>query len=149
MQTALAPGLVVDGVRSTSRLGNIARGAVAAVLLQAGKCVLLPMNDDQRYDLVIDEGSRFVRVQCKYGRLRNAVVTFQTCSNNLASGRRHYREAVEYFGVYCGELGTSYLVPVDHVPLRMGSLRVGAARNNQSQKIRWAKDYLIGETSLL
>ena len=143
MHKTHATELLVGGVRSTSRLGNIARGAVAAALLKAGNCILLPMNDDQRYDLVIDEGSEFLRVQCKYGRLRNDVVTFQTCSNNVSSGRRDYRDAIEYFGVYCAELGTSYLVPVDHVPLRLGSLRVGSCRNNQSQNIRWARDYLI------
>lgn len=71
-------GLVVDGVRSTSRLGNIAQGAVMSALLQVGKNVLVPLSDDQRYDLVIEDANRFLRIQRKYGRLTRGTVFFRT-----------------------------------------------------------------------
>jgi hypothetical protein len=76
-----------------------------AALLEAGKCVLLPVNDDQRYDLVIDEERKFFRIQCKSARLIRGAVVFATCSRNLATGRRHYRGEVEFFGVYCPSFG--------------------------------------------
>ncbi len=135
-----------DGVRSTSRLGNIARGAVALALHSMGKCVLLPLNDDQRYDLVIDEGEGFLRVQCKLGRLIKGCVEFRTCSYNpYAKGRLYTAGEIDLFGVYCGELHTCYLVPVDEVPAQRCYLRVEPSRNNRAQRVRWAKDYLIGE----
>jgi hypothetical protein len=84
MKSTGVPQLVVDGVRGTSRLGDIALGAVGLELLRNGKWVLVPINDGQRYDLVIDGGQGFWRVQCKFGRLNKGVVTFQTCSHNLS-----------------------------------------------------------------
>jgi hypothetical protein len=114
-----------------------------AALLEAGKCVLLPVNDDQRYDLVIDEEGKFFRIQCKSARLIRGAVVFATCSRNLATGRRHYRGEVEFFGVYCPSLGTCYLVPVEDAPDRACALRVAPCANNQSRKIRWAHRYLI------
>ena len=119
----------IDGVRSTSRLGNIACGAVGLALHSIGKSVLLPLNDDQRYDLVIDEGNGFLRVQCKLGRLINGCVEFRTCSYNpYAKGRRYTSGEVDLFGVYCGELHTCYLVPVDEVPAQKCYLRVESSR---------------------
>jgi hypothetical protein len=143
LQSVTPPALVVDGVRSTSRLGNIARGAVALALLHQGRQVLLPLNDDQRYDLVIEDANRFLRVQCKFGRFVKGVVSFRTASNNVSSGFRDYRGDADYFGVYCGELGTCYLIPVDDAPLRACHLRVTPSLNKQSRRIRWAEDYLI------
>jgi hypothetical protein len=139
-------GLVVDGVRSTSRLGNIAQGAVISALLQVGKNVLLPLNDDQRYDLVIEAGDQFLKIQCKYGRVIGGAVFFRTSSFNISTGSRDYRGDADYFGVYCRELGTCYLVPVEDTPLRACHLRVSPSRNNQSRGIRWAQDYLIART---
>lgn len=40
---------------------------ILARLVQAGKMVLVPFGENQRYDLLIDEGDVFVRVQCKDG----------------------------------------------------------------------------------
>lgn len=146
-ETSDPTALVVDGIRSTSRLGNIARGAVALALLQQGRQVLLPLNDDGKYDLVIEEIGRFLKVQCKFGRLVNGTVAFVTCSNNQSSGRRDYRGQADYFGVYSPKLGTCYLVPTEDAPLRECRIRVDPTKNNQTQKIRWAADYLIGEVN--
>lgn len=136
--------LVVDGVRNTSRLGNIALGAVGLALLQRGDNVLVPLNDDQRYDLVIENSEGFFKIQCKFGRLDGGAVMFRTASFNVSSGHRDYRGDADYFGVYCMELGTCYLVPVEEAPARACYLRVSPSMNNQSRRIRWAEDYLIG-----
>ena len=42
-------------------------------LVSLGKVVLIPWGEEH-YDLVLDEGDRFVRVQCKTGTLRRASV---------------------------------------------------------------------------
>lgn len=60
-----------EGARPHPKLiGDASTAMVLARLVQTGKLVLLPFSENQRYDLVIDEGDRFVRVQCKTGRLR-------------------------------------------------------------------------------
>lgn len=116
--------------------------------------VLLPFGENQRYDLVIDTGNDFIRVQCKTGRLRRGTVTFHTCSStyhhpgrNTAYSRQDYRGEAELFGVYCPENDAVYLVPVHSVGRRKGSLRVELTKNNQSRRIRWAKEFEVATTA--
>lgn len=45
--------------------GNIGLGAAIAYFTRLGKIVLLPLNDSQTYDLVIDDNGRLSRVQVK------------------------------------------------------------------------------------
>lgn len=122
---------------------------VLARLLEVYPLVLIPFGENQRYDLLIDDAGDFVRVQCKTGRLRNGVVRFNACSftyhhpNNQGTRpyRHHYRGAADLFGIYCRDTGKVYLVPVEEVGTREGCLRVGPAKNRQSKKVRWAKDF--------
>ena len=52
-------------------MGQRTEGAILSELVRRGYKVLVPFGVNQRYDLVIDAGDRFLRVQCKTGRLRN------------------------------------------------------------------------------
>lgn len=131
-------------------VGDTTTAMVLARLVQAGKMVLLPFGENQRYDLVIEEtDGSFVRVQCKTGRLRTGAVRFPTCSvtyhhpNNLGTRayRQNYRGQSDVFGVYCPETDRVYLVPVETVGNVMGALRVEPTKNGQSKKVRWARDY--------
>ncbi|MFN2640513.1 MAG: group I intron-associated PD-(D/E)XK endonuclease [Actinomycetota bacterium] len=58
-----------------------------------------------------------------------------------SGGHRAYKGEADLFGVYSPDNGGVNLVPVDAVGNRLGSLRVDPTRNNQSEKIRWARDY--------
>lgn len=49
----------------TKQIGDISEAMVAAVLLRSGRVILKPIGDNQRYDLVIDNNGKFLRVQCK------------------------------------------------------------------------------------
>jgi hypothetical protein len=51
--------------------------AVMLALRVAGYAVLMPFGENTRYDLVIDDGETFSRIQCKTGRLRDGVVSVQ------------------------------------------------------------------------
>ena len=132
-------------------VGDQTEAMVIARLVQAGKCVLLPFGENQRYDLVLDEGDRFVRVQCKTGRVRNGAIRFNTCSSSYHhpsnQGMKFYQHnyvgQADLFGVYCPDNDRVYLVPVADVGVRQGFLRVDASRNNQSAGVRWARDYEV------
>ena len=52
------------------RVCDISQAKVMAALVAVGRSILLPFGENTRYDLVIDEGGRFVRLQCKTGPLR-------------------------------------------------------------------------------
>ena len=113
--------------------------------------ILMPFGENSRYDLLIDTGVKFIRVQCKTGRLRKGAIVFPTCSvtyhhpNNqgMRAYRHGYQGSADVFGVYCPENDEVYLVPVREVGNVAGSLRVEPARNSQAKGIRWAKDYQL------
>jgi hypothetical protein len=133
-------------------VGDQTTAMVLARLVQAGKMVLLPFGENQRYDLVVDEGDRVVRIQCKTGRLRNGAIRFNACSTTYHNSRsrpdvrpyrRDYRGTADVFGVYCPETDSVYLVPVEVVGRREASLRVSPTINNQSKRVRWAGEFEV------
>jgi hypothetical protein len=125
-------------------VGLRTEGAILYELNRRGYSILLPWGVNQRYDLVLDFGGEFVRVQCKTGRLRQGVVTFPTRSirtNTKQIFKRGYVGDVELFLVYCPENKRTYAVPVEEAPGDSMSLRVAPPLNGQAVGIRWAKDY--------
>lgn len=124
-------------------------------LREAGYSIALPFGENTRYDLLIDDGNAISRIQCKTGRLRNGSVRFATCSSyahhaNPQMNHRDYVGEVDYFGVYCRELGRVYLVPIEQLePRQRASLRVDPPRNNQRRLIRFADGYELGRVTTL
>ena len=122
---------------------------VLARLVQVYPEVLIPFGENTRYDLVIDDGEKFIKVQCKTGRMRNGAIVWNSCStsyhhpNNrgMVAYRHHYRDQVDVFGVYCPQTDRVYLVPVDEVGTNAGSLRIDPTKNGQAKKVRWASDF--------
>ncbi|MGH2808346.1 MAG: group I intron-associated PD-(D/E)XK endonuclease [Actinomycetota bacterium] len=134
----------------TKTVGDQTEAMVMARLLQVYPAVLLPFGENQRYDLVVDDGEKFLKIQCKTGRLQAGAISFPVCSTSYltrADGARPrhvpYEDAVDAFGVYCPETDSVYLVPVSEVGARACSLRVDPPRNNQSKKVRWASDFEV------
>jgi hypothetical protein len=112
-----------------------------------GYQLLVPFGENTRYDLVIDDGVRLARVQCKTGRLRNGVIVFRTVSTyghhpNPKILKRDYLGEIDFFGVYCPETAGVYLVPISDIPNRaMAYLRIDPPLNAQRKRIRFAADY--------
>jgi hypothetical protein len=131
--------------------GEISEAVVLAHLVKQGKIVLLPFGNNQRYDMVIDAGDRFIRVQVKTGWLSRGCVAFAAYSTNGFTGAHTgYAGQVDAFMVYCPELQTIYRVPAaDTCGAEAGYtyLRVEPTRNNQHKGIRWAKDYEVGSAA--
>lgn len=133
---------------NTKSIGERTEAIVLAELLKAGYVVLLPFGDNQRYDLVIERGGEFKRVQCETARLYSRhqnVLTFATSSSYAHRGRpsKDYRGEADFFGVYSPDTGQCYLVPVDDVGIKEARLRVAPALNNQTANIRLADNYLL------
>jgi hypothetical protein len=108
-----------------------------AVLLDRYETVQLPYGGNCRYDLGADTPDGFIRIQCKHGRLRSGAVRFNTSSSTVRwknGGRKTYVGEADYFGVYCPELGTSYLVPVAEIGAVPGC---AACRSAAQWPVRW------------
>jgi hypothetical protein len=124
---------------------------IATALMRVGLTVLRPLGAG-RYDLAIDAGGAFLRVQCKTGILREGRILFRVCS---ADARRPlgvpYEGQADAFGVYCPQNSTAYLVPMAAVAGLgiVASLRVDASRNGQSKRVRYAQDYEIKMPSIV
>ena len=125
-------------------VGQRTEGAILGELVRRGYHVLSRSASNSRYDLVMDIEGKFVRAQCKTGRLRDGCVVFSARSvqsNTRRAATRGYRGEIEIFLVYCEATGQIYSVPVEDVGACHIYLRVDAPRNNQARRIRWAKDY--------
>lgn len=130
-------------------VGDASQAMVLARLVQIYPEVWIPFGENTRYDLVIDDGEKFIKVQCKTGRLKDGAIRFNTCSttyhhpNNrgMVAYRHDYVGQVDMFGVYCPQTDGVYLVPIDDLGARQGNLRILPPRNNQVKKVRWASEF--------
>ena len=147
-----------DPVRelTTNEKGAIAEAQVAAAAIQADVFVLRPIVDGTRYDLVFDfGGDRIDRVQCKWGRLEDDVVTVKTgtCRHSPTRGyvtSTYAIEQVDAFGIYCAALDRCYYLPVAAVAGKSYLyLRLTAPRNNQRVGVTMAADYEFGAVAQL
>ena len=126
-------------------VGQRTEGAILSELVRRGYSVLLPFGVNQRYDLVLDLDGKFVRAQCKTGRLRNGVVMFSTKSvqsNTRRAMIRDYAGDADVFLVYCPGTGRRvYCVPIEEAPSGSMYLRVESTRNGQEHGVRWASNF--------
>ena len=136
-------------------VGDRSTLAIMYALRLQGAAIFVPFGENTRYDLIVDEGGRLSRVQCKTGRLRNGVVKFNTCSSyahhpNPKMIKRDYKGEIDEFAVFCPDLGAVYRIPIDDMPaLRIGNLRVAPARNGQAKGVRLAAAYEIARFDVI
>jgi hypothetical protein len=136
-------------------IGDTSTLAVMLALQARGYALLVPFGENTRYDLVIDDGSRLARVQCKTGRIRAGAIRFRTCSSHAHHPNpkvrfRPYADEIDFFAVYCRDNGRVYLVPIEDLPTHYeGSLRLEPAKNCQRQGVRLAAQYEVGQTAVL
>lgn len=131
---------------NTTERGNATEGAVLAALMRSGRIVLVPFGLQTDYDLVFERDGKFWKVQCKTGRVRHGAILFNlyTVKQDKETGKykcRPYRERVDFYGVYCEEVGRTFLVPSSDVGVNMGSLRLIPTKSGRKKGIRLAEDY--------
>jgi hypothetical protein len=135
---------------TTDQKGAIAEAAVAHAAIALGVGVARPLAPE-RYDLIFDLGARLVRVQCKWAVLRGAVVAIRCCSSRRAREgirKRAYSPVeVDAYAAFCDDTGDCYFLPLARFAhQREITLRLDKTRNNQQQRIRWARDFRFEAT---
>lgn len=128
--------------------GNIAEIEIAAAAIRLGVPVFKPLTEHARADLVFEIGNRLFRVQCKWGRVssdgRALVVQVGGCRRSSTGYLRttYAEKDVDLFGVYCGALDRSYLLPMTLAAGKHGvQLRLAPARNGQRACTNLASDF--------
>src|SRR5262249_42011231 len=125
--------------------------------------VLLPFGADARYDLVVEAGGGFLRVQCKSASecRGGTVLRFHSRSIRYQAGKRieqPYRGQADLFAAYAPSTGQVDVLPVDEIPTtdvwlrlapamhgnRFGAGRMASEHTNGNQHgIRMAADYTL------
>jgi PD-(D/E)XK endonuclease len=135
-------------VTNTVDKGTQTEAVVLSVLAKAGYTVLMPFGPT-RYDLAIDarDGTGIKTVQCKTGRILKGCIVWSTCSVHTQTYvKTDYRGQADFFAVWCPAYGEDvYLVPVDEVGLREGSLRINPLKRpgELNKECRWADKYKV------
>jgi len=107
-------------VDNPNHKGNVAELAIATEAARLGLSVLKPLTEHERYDLVLGIGGRLFRVQCKWGSRRGEVVEvrLKSCYHSPTQGyvvTTYDASEIDLVAVYCGDLDSCYLLPVDLV----------------------------------
>jgi PD-(D/E)XK endonuclease len=139
----LKPRITASTKRDTKTIGDISEAHVILALRKRGYDVLLPLGENHRYDLAIDDGEKLARVQVKTGRVRGGVIRYNcsSCHAHRGGTARPYFGQIEYLAVYCPETGKVYILPERELTATRAHLRLSAPRNNMRKTIRWARDF--------
>lgn len=124
--------------------GNSSEAIVLAAYIQAGFLVSLPFGGGAAYDLVVDTGARFVKVQVKTGKLEAGYVIYQAKRHRGSKSNafsRYTEREVDIFAVWCPDNQQIYAVPAGMSLTNQVRLRIVAAQNFQEKKIKWARDF--------
>jgi hypothetical protein len=128
----------------TGEKGNLSEARILAAFVSAGYLVSVPFGSGHKYDFVVDDSTRLLRVQCKTGRVKNGVLLFNAYSQSgNGSVKMSYRGLADLFAVLNPEDEKVYLVPVDEVGVTDVSLRLAPTMNKQTQGVRWAEFNLL------
>jgi hypothetical protein len=135
---------------TTDQKGVLAEQAIVFEALKLGAGVFQPLGDE-RYDLILDLRPALLRVQCKWAVRSGDVVTIRT--RRCRRGRdglihRYYALGeIDAIAAYCADLGRCYLLPLEMSVGRAAvRLRLAPSRNNQQERINWARDFEFGAT---
>ena len=133
---------------STNQKGGIAETAITAAATQLGVPVLRPVVEHGRYDLAFEIDDQLLRVQCKWGSLRQdgAVLrvnlTSSWCTPSGYERRYYTQHEIDLVAVYCNELDRCYLLPSKLVAgRRCIDLRLKPAKNGQRACLNLAVDF--------
>jgi len=137
-------------VLTTNQKGLIAEQAIIYECVKLGVGVAKPLNDE-RYDLILDLGTRLLRVQCKWSVLEGDVLPIRThrCRRGREGliHRSYTANEIDAIAAFCPDTGSCYLLPHE-LSVNRGAvqLRVAPTKNNQALGIRWARDYEFAAT---
>ena len=125
----------------TNIKGDIGELLVMAKLLEEGYWVSKPFGDDCPYDIIADDKQGNIkRIQIKYSTPKDNKVR---C--NLASSGMHYKDQyIDWVLVINSDTKDVYRLDLNDFNRESAIyLRTKPAKNNQTQGVRLAEDYLM------
>ena len=132
---------------NSTSIGAVGESAAIYNFTRRNIPILKPFSDNSRYDFVVDIFGKLLKIQCKTTictRDKKSFMQFQLCSTNgfTAEHYTYTEDDIDFYFLYCIENGYCGLVNISEViGLKSVNLRLLVPRNNQSNKVRFAKDY--------
>lgn len=118
---------------NTKLQGNVGIGQAIAYFTSLGWIVAVPLTDSQKYDLVIDDNSKLLRVQVKTSRFKAPSGAYVALLQQSGGSRKSRtltpfdNTKADLLFIFC-EDGSRYLIPCPEVRARHG-LTLGKACN--------------------
>jgi hypothetical protein len=123
--------------------GDGTEAAVLRSLVGAGYSVSIPFGDNDKYDLIVDDGAEIRRIQCKTAwQNKPETIRFNTHSQTTRDGSYHeqtYEGAADAFVVRYPVTGQLYWVDVEDATAQKMELRFEADIDHPA--INWASEY--------
>ncbi|WP_440772023.1 group I intron-associated PD-(D/E)XK endonuclease [Natronorubrum sp. DTA28] len=130
-------------MRNSKQVGDETESRALTKLLECGYSVSIPFGDNDRYDLVVDDGGDLYRVQCKTGwPNKTETMRFNTHSQTTRDGSYHeetYHGEVDAFLVYYPKNDTFYWIDTADATGQKMELRFESEIDHPS--INWADTY--------
>lgn len=118
---------------------------ILARLLNYGYSVSVPWGDNQKYDLLVDDGGKFIRVQCKTAWISGEGLRFNATSHTTLKGKPvsvGYLEQADVFMIYSPEKALVYTMSVTDVGKDHGFLRLTPSRYKK-RRCRYADQFIF------
>ena len=123
--------------------GDETESKILHELIASGYTVSVPFGDNDKYDLVVDDGDELYRVQCKTAwPNKDRTIRFNTHSQTTKDGAYHeqtYDGAIDVFLVRDPDDDQLYWIDIDDASEQKMELRFDGAIEHPS--INWADDY--------
>ena len=130
--------------------GQATEAIVKSEFVSRGISVLTPAYDNEPYDLVIELGGEFHRIQIKtaFEATTDGAVRFRTRSTRTKSSgyeREGYEENIDFFAVYAPLCDNVYLIPIENASKTQMTIRYEQSKNGNVKNINWHEEYLLDE----
>jgi DNA-binding CsgD family transcriptional regulator len=139
-------------VGTTQHKGLLAESKVKTRFIELGYTVLEPQLD-KRYDIVVEENGEFNRIQVKSSRYKNGCVrtglTWGSVNTNKTKKYKYGEDDIEYFAIWNKQTDKVYVLPREFGEKTQVNLRIEEPKNGQTDKINFAKDYILDDSTEL
>ena len=128
---------------NTKDTGDETEASVIHELIANGYSVSIPFGDNDKYDLIVDDGETLHRVQCKTAwQNKESTIRFNTHSQTTADGDYHeetYQAEIDAFAIRYPATEKLYWVDIAEATEQKMELRFEASIDHPS--INWASNY--------
>ncbi|WP_339105015.1 group I intron-associated PD-(D/E)XK endonuclease [Haloterrigena salinisoli] len=138
-----------ENLEQPQKRGHATEAIIRAAFAVRDIPVLVPTSDDEPYDLVVEVGGRFHRIQCETAyRKSEGTVAFETVTTRRRGNgydRERYDGPEEYFAVYDPVNDNRYLIPVADAAEGKMVIRFREPKTDRHAGSNWAEEYLLEE----